>query len=160
MPEGPPDGSPQETYLAVVRGGEVSLNSPEASSPMSPPNVTLLFQDEAASSAPSSVCKFGAAVAIRLPGDALRHPRLTDQLRHEIGRICAVDLQHDGVRVGFGVRGATFEDATGDAGAVVEHLLGWLGLSPAAVVEQGVFERDLGLLTPAEHGLRAVPDLR
>lgn len=157
MPEGPPDSSTQETYLTLVKGVE---SSPEHPSPMSPPNVALLFRDEAPAIAPPSVCSFGATVAISLPGDALRHPRLPDQVRQEIGRICAVDLQHDGVRVGFGARGATITEASEDADSVIDRLLGWLGLSRAAVVEQDVFERDQGLSTTTEHSLRAVPDLR
>lgn len=162
MPEGLSDGETpvSESHLTFV----VQAISPDHDSETTdfmptPSNVTDLFPEAPTQVASPSVCRFGATIALSLPGEAIRHPRLPDQIRRELGRICAVDLQHEGIRVGFGARGSSYDEAAEDCDAVVERLVGWLGLGHEAVVEHSVFERDLGLLALIERGTDPTPDL-
>jgi len=105
------------------------------------------------------VCQWGALLTVHLPEGTIRHPAVLDRVQEELGRICAIDTASEGVRVSYGVRGASFGSATEDARAVARHLMEMLSLPPEAITEHVLVPR----LGPGEDGrtsqaLSLVPD--
>ena len=134
---------------------------PQVKSDIEDPRVTSSFHDTVdmpvsqSSRAPTTKvpCRWGAVLTLCFPEGTARHPRVLDRVEQEIGRICAVDERVEGVRVSFGARGNSVEDALKDSGAVARTLLSLLDLPDGAIVEHQLLPRPNAL---AEHD-RQVP---
>ena len=96
---------------------------------------------------PPDAPRWGGLVGVDLPDGVGRHPRLLGVVQEALGRFCTMSTSTDAVRIGFPATGSTLEEAEQDCQAVATHLVSLLGLTPAAVVEERVFERDLSLLS-------------
>jgi len=86
--------------------------------------------------------KWNAEVAIHLADGVVRHPRLYDVVEEVVGRIMAINIDHAGISVAFGLEGETEEEASADCSEVTGRILGRLGLTAANLGEYLVYERD------------------
>jgi hypothetical protein len=97
---------------------------------------------------PADIPRWGGFVGVELPPGVDRHPRLLDMVQEALGRFCTMNESTDVVRIGFGAKGSTLEEAEEDCRAVASSLVSLLGLPPVALIEERVFERDLSFLLP------------
>ena len=67
-----------------------------------------------------AIDRWGAQVTISLPANGPeRHPRLLDKVARHVGRVCAVDTEYEqGLSIGFGAEGETYDEALADARTV------------------------------------------
>lgn len=84
---------------------------------------------------------WGLVLAVALPENVDRHPRVLEGLRTQLERPCVLDDEDEGVRVSLGLVGTTIEEAKDDAREMTTTILGILGFGPEAVLQQVIVER-------------------
>lgn len=85
---------------------------------------------------------WSATLAIACPAGTVRHPRVLDRVRDELGRSCVFDTEGNGIRVAFEPEGDLYEEVDRDSRFVVSHVLGMLRLPPETPVQLRLYRVD------------------
>lgn len=85
---------------------------------------------------------WGTIIAVPYLEGLSIHPRVYDKVDQELGRICAIDTQFQGIRMSTSVFGGNFEEARMDALRMATHLLSILNISSPTDVYVGIIDRD------------------
>lgn len=83
-----------------------------------------------------------ARLTIDLHPGVVRHPRLLDRVREELGRPCAINISHEGVALSYTAKGESFEEAAEDSTEVCENLLDNVLLGGGTVSEHILIPAD------------------